>query len=758
MTVLAAYAASLAPALAWTLAHFLWQGALVALVLQLLLKTCATARARHDLALGALVVMALAPVVTFAWLKGDVQIVLVPAGFPGLEAGPGQGWETAAVAAWLSGVTILAARTAGGLLLIERLRRDATPLPPLWADRCAALHRRMSGSLGVAFAQSAEIAAPLVAGWLKPMVLIPAAALVRLPAAQLEALILHELAHVRRLDAIANLIQTVVETALFYHPAVWWVSRQVRIEREHCCDDLAVAAVRDPALYVGALQAIEALRAAPHGVLAANGGDLKSRAARILGLAAAPARPALSRTAAILILTAAGLAMTHSAAVQAKPGEARATPAVAAARPVPAPTPAAAPALSPPAVEPARRIVLAQAAPATLPFLSLATAANPQAPPAQTPTPVPAHPLVLALAGANSGTSVSPLVVTSQGGPHPADIQINLSGDADDPDSGPQLWPAEAYQQNYDGWVTLRCRFDPHGLAERCDVASERPLLKGFGKAALELRPTFKIPAAQGADDPAERIKTVAIRFRAPRFGVGVDEGSRPAFGTLASVVADGGSRSAGGAGGIAMRPITMLDFPVWARAPSFDDLAAAYPAKGGGVEGYAVAHCHVKRSGDLEGCETLKEEPEHRDFGKAAVALATAKFKVPPQLAAAGHSRQLWVDVPIRLTPPGQTDRTVMAPAWLTGVDARTTPQVFPPEAAASGLTTGRGIARCAVDRDGVLTACAPESAEPAGLGFAEAAARLATGMKMNLWTNDAAPVEGGVVHVPIRLNLKGG
>ncbi|HEX2815934.1 MAG TPA: M56 family metallopeptidase, partial [Phenylobacterium sp.] len=322
MTVLAAYAASLVPALGWTLAHFLWQGALVAVTLRFLLKTCATARARHDLALAALVLMALLPVATFAWLKGDVQIVLVPAGFPGLDAGQGQGWETVAVAAWLAGVAVLAVRTAGGLLLIERLRRGATPLPQAWAARCAALHRRMTGSLNVAFAQSEAIAAPLVAGWLKPMVLIPAAALVRLPADQLEALILHELAHVRRLDAIANLIQSIVETALFYHPAVWWVSQQVRIEREHCCDDLAVAAVEDPALYVSALQAIEAMRAAPYGVLAANGGDLKSRAARILGLVSAPERPALSRTAAILILTAAGMALTHGAAVQAKPGEA----------------------------------------------------------------------------------------------------------------------------------------------------------------------------------------------------------------------------------------------------------------------------------------------------------------------------------------------------------------------------------------------------------------------------------------------------
>ena len=73
-----------------------------------------------------------------------------------------------------------------------------------------------------------------------------------------------------------------------------------------------------------------------------------------------------------------------------------------------------------------------------------------------------------------------------------------------------------------------------------------------------------------------------------------------------------------------------------------------------------------------------------------------------------------------------------------------------------ASGLTTGRGVARCLVANDGSLTKCAPEAGDPAGLGFSEAAAKLASTMKMNLWSTDGAPVEGGVVHIPIRLNLK--
>jgi hypothetical protein len=88
--------------------------------------------------------------------------------------------------------------------------------------------------------------------------------------------------------------------------------------------------------------------------------------------------------------------------------------------------------------------------------------------------------------------------------------------------------------------------------------------------------------------------------------------------------------------------------------------------------------------------------------------------------------------------------------------MDPRATPKVFPPEAAAGGLTTGRGVARCTVAADGSMASCAPEPGEPDGVGFSEAAATLASKMRMNLWSADGAPVGGGVIHIPIRLNLK--
>ena len=126
---------------------------------------------------------------------------------------------------------------------------------------------------------------PTVIGWLKPVVLLPTSALAGLAPNQMEAILAHELAHVRRHDYIVNLFQTVVETLLFYHPAVWWLSRRIRAERENCCDDLAVSLCGDPVAYAAALAELEGLRSTTGDlVLAATGGSLLQRVRRLLGV------------------------------------------------------------------------------------------------------------------------------------------------------------------------------------------------------------------------------------------------------------------------------------------------------------------------------------------------------------------------------------------------------------------------------------------------------------------------------------------
>jgi TonB family protein len=365
-------------------------------------------------------------------------------------------------------------------------------------------------------------------------------------------------------------------------------------------------------------------------------------------------------------------------------------------------------------------------------------------------------------APAAAGNTVSPVTVSPSPEKGPIAATVDMHGEDDRLWGGDftAIWPADMTHSGVDGHVILNCTIDVHGLAESCKVASETPAGKKLGRAALELRPTFKLKPATGADgQPVSATMAIRILFKAPSQEYGGQQlqedlsrnGGRFGTFTLSSTHTP-----------IATRNEAMLDNPVWATAATFDDLAAAYPAKGGGEEGYAAAHCRVERDGDKAGmlrdCQAIKESPDGHDFGKAALGLAV-KFRAEPSTLANIPKREpLWVDIPIRLTPPAETaERLIKAPRWITGLDPKATPKLFPPEAVAQGLTTGRGVARCTVGADGVLTACAPEPGDPDGLGFSEAAVRIALGMKMNLWAADGTPVEGGVVHIPIRLNLHG-
>jgi beta-lactamase regulating signal transducer with metallopeptidase domain len=199
-------------------------------------------------------------------------------------------------AAWLCGVAMLSAAQLMGWFEIHRRRRSATR--PLRADLRAALPRlcrRLGIRRPVALLESAAVAVPAVVGWLRPLVLVPASALAGLTPQQLELILAHELAHVRRHDYLVNLMQAVVETLFFYHPAVWWMSRQVRREREHCCDDLAVAACGDRVEYARALAVLAGLRAAPPrlapAATSAGRGVLLARIRRLIAPAAGAGSP-----------------------------------------------------------------------------------------------------------------------------------------------------------------------------------------------------------------------------------------------------------------------------------------------------------------------------------------------------------------------------------------------------------------------------------------------------------------------------------
>ena len=188
------------------------------------------------------------------------------------------------VAVWLLGVVILSLRLCGQWLWAQRAKSHGVrPVGNSWQGRLCDLAGRIGLRRPVRLVESAVAQVPLVIGHLRPVILLPAWRLTGLTPGQLEAILIHELAHIRRYDYFVNLVQTVIEILLFYHPAVWYVSRRIRAERENCCDDLAVAVTGDRLAYVRALVAMEELRqASPPLALAVGGSGLLQRIRRLV--------------------------------------------------------------------------------------------------------------------------------------------------------------------------------------------------------------------------------------------------------------------------------------------------------------------------------------------------------------------------------------------------------------------------------------------------------------------------------------------
>lgn len=319
-------------ALGWALVHFLWQGIALAVILAVAraLTRPTAARMRYALSILTLAAMLVLPVATALRMyqpsvaTGDLaapsqpQVVSAsvepqPVDVPAAAAvstpagGEMTGRPPAAAAAasiarlaevkslldpalpwlvvlWVGGVLMLSVRLAHGWIAARRLRTHGT------RPTSASLHQmleRLAAQLRVTrpvqLLESLIVEVPAVIGALRPVILVPVSAITGLTPQQLEVLLAHELAHVRRYDYLVNVVQCVIETLLFYHPAVWWVSRRVRDEREHCCDDLVVQVCGDPHLYAAALVGMERIRSAtPRLALAATGGSLLHRVRRLL--------------------------------------------------------------------------------------------------------------------------------------------------------------------------------------------------------------------------------------------------------------------------------------------------------------------------------------------------------------------------------------------------------------------------------------------------------------------------------------------
>ncbi len=190
-----------------------------------------------------------------------------------------------AVLGWLIGVVLLAVWHLGGWAQLQRLKRRIVneAHSPL-TGRVSELADSLGVKRAVRLLESAFVQVPTVVGWLRPVILLPASAITGLSSEQIEALLAHELAHIKRLDYLVNMLQTVVEILGFYHPAVWWISHTIRQERENCCDDMAVSICGDTRQYAKALAEMERMRSGDVELaIAASGGNLSRRIARLLG-------------------------------------------------------------------------------------------------------------------------------------------------------------------------------------------------------------------------------------------------------------------------------------------------------------------------------------------------------------------------------------------------------------------------------------------------------------------------------------------
>ncbi len=308
-----------APALALALVHSLWQGALLALLASLALAACAdrSAALRHAIGMGFLFAMVAVPMLGFAnfWLQPalDVNAGLLPAMSTVMsDAAPGRFVQRsnevagALTLVWLLGVALMLLRHFGGWHLLGALERKPFESLPLdWQHRVRRLQSALGISRTVLVRLADDIASPFTARLFRPVIWLPLSLLARLPVEQVEALIAHELAHIRRLDWLWNGLQCVIESLLFFHPGAWWLSRRIRQEREHACDDLAVMACGNAIALAEALTELERHRHPfPRLVLAADGGSLMQRITRLLTGASPGSRWRLP--AGILVLLASG--------------------------------------------------------------------------------------------------------------------------------------------------------------------------------------------------------------------------------------------------------------------------------------------------------------------------------------------------------------------------------------------------------------------------------------------------------------------
>ena len=322
-----------------TLLHSLWQALVAAIVLAACLPFIKKSSVRYGAACMALITIVASSFGTFLLVipasggRAQFQRSLFPAfavSDPGLANAGGEPslsmfrttlpWITPI---WLIGVFLLNLRQVASWFGTRRMWRTGVCPIDAWQERLNSMRRHLKVAKPVLLLESAVARIPQVVGHIRPVIVLPIGVLTGLTAEQVELILMHELAHIHRCDYLINVVQTLIESIMFFNPAVWWISKVIRTEREHCCDDIVVAATNSARTYAAALAALEEHRSSRAQLaIAATGGSLVKRIRRVLDqpeTAASRVAPILSAALIISIVTAGFLTARPHVAAESKP-------------------------------------------------------------------------------------------------------------------------------------------------------------------------------------------------------------------------------------------------------------------------------------------------------------------------------------------------------------------------------------------------------------------------------------------------------
>ncbi|MGF7232085.1 M56 family metallopeptidase, partial [Arachidicoccus sp.] len=279
MPILHFFSSPFSEALGWSLLHSCWQAAAVFIYLKLILSLLpqATAKLKYLFAYSALVFVSLLFCLTFYHQfslaiehKEQLNQVLHAHLTPFSSYAAAKSFSKATLMAktipmlvslYIIGLVLLTIRLLIAYITTRHLKKqNLLPVDPKWIDSLKQLKARLHINKPIQICISSKVDVPMMMGCIKPVILLPISIISNLSIYQIEAILIHELAHVRRQDYLFNLFQSAIETILFFNPFVWWISKKIREERENCCDQIVLQQTDNPHNYATALMLLESSR------------------------------------------------------------------------------------------------------------------------------------------------------------------------------------------------------------------------------------------------------------------------------------------------------------------------------------------------------------------------------------------------------------------------------------------------------------------------------------------------------------------